>query len=212
MLTFIRNGLLMVCYFALCACVTKGYSGAELPEDKLATVSLKTPTVALVPLFWIFPFNTLAWLADDWYETTWSDSIEVNHSELSRFKTLAVKPGEIKANSKIRNVLSTDQIGSESCNYGSCKCKTRGDKDKKETVCERTVSCTVPMRVTARDDSCDLTLNAEAGKHYVAFIRDNILMMQEAKGHQLTQGSCGMGPIYHYDTLDTKTSTESCSC
>ena len=73
------KGLLLLTALVLSGCAVKGYNGAALPDNQTATVTLKAPVVSLIPLFWVFPFNTLTWLAEDWYEMTSVDSIKVNY-------------------------------------------------------------------------------------------------------------------------------------
>jgi hypothetical protein len=206
------RGLLLLTVLALSGCAVKGYEGVELLDNQMATVTLKAPVASLIPLFWIFPFNTLTWLAEDWYETTWTDSITVNRKTLNRFKTVLVKPGNIAVDSLETEILDKEQIGSESCSNGSCSCKeTIGKDGKKETACEQTINCVADYRVYAKDNACELTFNAKSGQHYDVFIRKNNLMVQDYDNQILATDSCGVGPKYSYKTSDSYSKTESCS-
>lgn len=217
MLKVIRNGLLLMYCLTLAACVTKAYQGAELPDEQLATVSLKTPTAALIPIFWLPFLNMLTWLDSDWNETTWG-AFKVNNIGVNRFTTLAITPGKFSVTADTTKIIDQEQTGSESCNYGSCVCTKSDDsnqKDKsrnKDKVCERSITCTINLKVSARDNHCTLAANAEAGKHYEVFLRNNILMLEDTKSQQLTPGTCEIGPIYNYDTTESTTRTEPCAC
>lgn len=212
MLSISNKGFLLVTALAMSGCVVKGHNGSELPDNQAATVVLKAPIASLIPLFWIFPFNTLTWLAEDWYETTWADSITVNQKSLNRFKSVLVKPGKIVVDSLDTEILNKEQIGSESCSNGSCSCKETTDKDgKKETVCEQTINCEARYRVFAKDNACELSFNAKLGRHYEVFIRKNKLMVQDDRNQILAIDSCGLGPVYSYKTTDSYSKTESCS-
>lgn len=217
MLKVIRNGLLVMVCLTSSACVTKAYQGTELPDEQLATVSLKTPTAALIPIFWLPFLNMLTWLDSDWHETTWG-SFKVNNIEINRFTTLAITPGKFRVTADTTKIISQEQIGVESCNYGSCVCTNSDDSNQndksrnKNKVCERSVTCTINLKVSAQDNHCVLAVNADSGKSYEVFLRDNILMLEDTKSQQLTQGTCELGPIYKYDTTESTSRTEACAC
>jgi len=205
------KGLLLITACAFSGCTVKGYSGAELPKDEVATVGLKAPVVSYIPLFWIIPFNTLSWLADDWRETTGMETIEVNNIELNRFKKVAVQPGLIWGHAAQTHTLDKTQVGDSVCTSGSCSCTEKEGKDKKkEKVCEQTVSCTANYHVTAKDEVCRLTYPVEAKKHYEVFIRERTLMLQDENEKVLETGACKFSPSYTYETTEDSSSTQSC--
>jgi hypothetical protein len=211
MMSLTCKGLLLITACAFSGCTVKGYNGAELPEDAVATVGLKAPTISFIPLFWVFPFNTLAWLADDWHETAWMDTIEVNNIQLNRFKTVLAQPGLIWVHAKETHILNKTQVGSSECTNGACSCTEKEGKDKKkEKVCEQTVSCTENYRVTAKNDVCRLTYSVEAKKHYEVFIRERTLMLQDENEKILETKACKFSPSYTYETTETSSSTQSC--
>ncbi len=181
-------------------------------EDQLATVRLKAPTISLIPLFWIFPLNMLAWLDDDWYETTMMDHVQVNDITLYRFKTVLVKPGKIDFYAMQKHIIGKSQIGGTRYSYGSCTCtETEGKDKKKEKNCEKTVTSTSDYIVTARDEKCRLFYPVQANKHYAVFIRKKELSLQDESGNILESTACGFGSDYTYDTTESSSSTESCS-
>ncbi|MBK8815601.1 MAG: hypothetical protein IPN42_08895 [Methylococcaceae bacterium] len=70
--------LLALLTLCITGCSIKAYDGLKLPDDQVATVTLKTPAAAYVPLLWVFPLNMLTWFADDWRETAWTDDITID--------------------------------------------------------------------------------------------------------------------------------------
>ena len=224
---------LLVCALHLHACATKGYSGPDLPDEQLATVALKAPVASLIPLFWIFPLNMLTWFSEDWYETSWNsgviavsglviekgDEFEViriydgprntlNKIVLNRFKTVHLLPGRYQVGTEKEVVISSVQIRSESCSTGICTCTT---DDKKNKTCTKTTTCSTPYRVRAHGFICQISIDAKAGEHYEAFIRDRHIMENNPNSLQLDQEICFWGTDYSYET-SANTSTPSFSC
>ena len=211
---------LLVCALHLPACATKGYSGPDLPDEQLATVSLKAPVASLIPLFWIFPLNMLTWFSEDWYETSWnSDVIAVsglthekgdafeflkgntpNKIVLNRFKTVYLRPGQYQIGTENEVVINSTKIGSESCFVGSCTCTT---DDKKNKTCSNVTTCSTPYRVRAHRFICQISIDAKAGEHYEAFIRDRHIMANKPNSLQPDQETCFWGADYSYETSIT---------
>lgn len=216
-------------------CAIQGYSGSTLPDEQLVSIALKKPTLSLIPLFWVFPFNMLTWFAEDWYETSWSGgdivvqdvdvddfggslyfklfagTSSLHKVPLSRFATVLVLPGQRSITTTNIFVLHEEQTGSGSLSTGSCTCTETETKDKKKRKdCQQTTTTSTPYRITAQDKLCSITFDAKAGRHYEAFIRDDRLLLQNDGDQNLTESVCDWQAPYSYDTTKTDSITSSC--
>jgi hypothetical protein len=98
----------------LSGCSVKRYEGPELPDNQLATISLKAPIASLIPIFWILPFNAFLGFSEDWVETRDAD-ITVNAESLNRFKKIKILPQIQKVLNSWVVVDSITRVGNESC-------------------------------------------------------------------------------------------------
>lgn len=212
----------------------KGYLGPELPNHRVATVSLKAPTASLIPLFWIPPLNMFTWTADDWYETSRDAAIHINsinidpgqttwdgqfrnRLQLTRFNAVKVLPGEYLLSSVSRdNVIDRRDTGDESCSTTreTCTCPLIQIEENKDKKCTQPVTkCRKTIQVTAHDRYCGTHLIARPGRHYEVYRRDGIIRAQAKYFAEDVQpeGSCYWEEPYNYTTTDENSTTGSCS-
>ncbi|NOT13596.1 MAG: hypothetical protein HOP23_17520 [Methylococcaceae bacterium] len=201
---------LLICVLHLPACAIKGYSGPDLPNTQLATVSLKAPAASLIPLFWIFPLNLLTWFSEDWYETSWhSGYVKINGKiVLNRFKRVNLVPGPHQVATEKPVVMHREEIGIESCSTSICSCTT--DKKNNKT-CSQTTSCSTRYRETAHDRICRIIIDAKAGEQYKVFIRDRHLIVNGSDSTQFNDEICSWGADYSYETSSSTSSSTSCN-
>ncbi len=123
------KGLLLSAAFIMCGCVVKGYQGKELPEDQLAMVQLKTPSIAVIPILDLLALG----MDSDWHDTFFMDEIKVNNAELTRYNKVLLKPGNINFYGKSQRILEVEEVaGTRNTSYGTCSCTVTEDKDKKK--------------------------------------------------------------------------------
>lgn len=218
-----RRYLILPCIVFLPACTIKGYRGPELTDNQVATIALKAPAISRVPLFWIFPLNMLTWFSEDWFATSWGPNISVENISrdnswwkpttalLDRFTSIKVLPGEQSLKTTQSAILHKEQNGNTSYSYGYCSCTEKEVDKKKKTVCEQTNTSTTPYRVTAQDRVCRLSFTASAGRQYEAYIRDNLIMLQNSVDQHIDKSDCYWGTPYTYETTESISSTSSCS-
>lgn len=205
------KGLLLISASVLSGCAVNGYNGAELPDDQVAAVRLKAPTISLIPIFWIFPLNMLAWLDDDWHETTTTDEIQVNGINLDRFKTVLIKSGENHFLAKEARIASKVQTGGTEYSYGSCFCTETLDNDKKKEIkCSKTTTESRDYRVTVRNEECAITYPVQAQHKYEVFMRNEELLLQDESATILANSACELASFSSYTTTESSYKTENC--
>ncbi|WP_374089986.1 hypothetical protein [Methylomicrobium lacus] len=172
--------LFLLCVLTLSGCTTiKGYDGSVLPNDQLATVAL------------------------DWRETSWGhEHIKVDNIALNTFKTIMVRPGQLRITLNSPYIVREEKIGGDSCSQS----KTEYKNKKEKNVYNETTSCNSPYRVTENIQLCQIVFRAEAGQHYEAFTKNNRLMLINLNNRHIEQGIC---KDYDRSYETTKTSTSS---
>ncbi|MEE9412232.1 MAG: hypothetical protein V3V22_04180 [Methylococcales bacterium] len=161
---------------------------ANIPENQLPTIQLKTPATALIPLFWIPPLNLLNWLADDWRETSSFTSriymiTETGESlTINRFSNFLVLPGTQELYMEDTATISSRPIGSESCSFSKESCTTKKEDGESVTTCEDEYHCSRPVRNVVEHKRCKLQFNAEPNQIYEVFIRNKTLMLTNENG------------------------------
>jgi hypothetical protein len=207
----------------------KGYpEQLNVQEEKLATVTLKSPVISRFPLFWLFPFNMLAWVYDDWFETAWGDGIDIKtqfkelHTiRLTRFKAVKVLPGLLEAVSSSLQVIDSkrnpDINGTCTFSTQSCTCPEQNDSKKdqnkqQEKSCSQSVTkCETPYIYTGQNRDCLVSFSAEAGRYYQIFRRDEKLFVQENGVPTLVQGMCNSSDPYTFTGTETTEEKGVCS-
>ena len=219
--------LLAVAGFGLPGCAVKGYVGPELAADRLATVSLKTPDLAKIPLFWIFPLTILPWTQDDWFETSWSADIKLERVarddtagqgrlsyqdvSLNRYVSVSVEPDYLRISRKSTQVVDESPSGFGSVSTGPCSCSGGDNTDKSSAKnCQRSITTTTPYRVSTQDTDCWISFLAKAGVHYQAFVRNGELSLQNSADTEIATASCAAGQLHWYDTDKTESTSMSC--
>lgn len=206
MRAFACRSLLLSCCLGLSSCATQGYPGSELSPEQTANVSLPAPFIALLPLFWIFPLNLVARLADDWHETVNYD-IQVDNIELNRFISASVLSGKHQTYAT-RHFSSATLIGSENCSSYDTRSK---DKNGKET-CTRTSSCVGEYRVAEWQHFCSLTFKADAGHRYLLLVNhEKKFMVRDAENPQMDQsGDCHWSDYHYHNETRSNSGTSNC--
>ncbi|WP_347988424.1 hypothetical protein [Methylomonas sp. AM2-LC] len=201
--------LLVMFLIVISGCTVNSYQGVTRPDSEVATVILKKPIVAMIPLFWVFPFNMLTWQYDDWYETSWSDKdILINSESLNRFKTVKVLPGKNSIESIVTRQLADQTVGASNCSNGPCSCTK--DKDNKEN-CTFTESCSTPHEITEQIEHCLLYFTAVAGTTYQVFIHNGQLTLSNFEQNKAEIANCVLGDVYKRQTYESTSNTLSCS-
>ena len=205
-----RKTLFLILIFTLPGCAIKGYVGVDLPDEQLATVQLKAPTIASIPIL-----NLLAEKIDnDWYQTSSMDEIQANKIELTRFNKILLKPGNINFHAKKRHYLDEKKIAdTDRTSSGSCNCTETVDKDKQITkTCQRTVTTTWDAVVTAKDELCQMDYQVQANKSYELFIRKGELILQDEGLNALKKSLCQTGASFKYSSTASSSENHSCWC
>jgi len=200
----------------LSGCSVKHYEGPELPDNQLATISLKAPIASLIPIFWIFPFNMFLSFSDDWVETKRSgitlDGIALNKDGLTRFKKIKILP-------KIQRVMNLWEVRDSEHYVGSERCSTESisgyDGMKEKSLTTVTKACCTDYMVEYHEEECELNIDAKADNHYELFVRNqgnyhNIISLHiesnttqygncyRLKGHSYTSPNCKIEEQYKY--------------
>jgi len=156
--------LSLLCVFTLSGCTTiKGYEGSVLPNDQLATVAL------------------------DWRELSGGrDHIKINDIELNIFKTVMVRPGQLRITLNNPNIVGEEKIGVDHCSQST----TYHQNKKGQDVYDKTTSCSSPYRITENIQLCQIVFRAEAGQHYEAFTQNNRLMLINLNSRHIEKAAC----------------------
>jgi len=172
--------LLLLCVLTLYGCTTiKSYDGPPLSDDQLATIAL------------------------DWRETSWGrDHIKVNDIELNIFKTVIVRPGQLRITLNNPYIVREEKTGDDSCSQSKIGFKNKNGQN----VYNETTTCNSPYLVTENIQLCQIVFRAEAGQHYEAFTRNNRLMLINLNNRHIEQGTC-KDYDRSYETTKTSTST-----
>lgn len=202
------KGLLLSAMFMMCGCVVKGYQGLELPEEQLATVRLKAPATAFIPILNLMSED----IDNDWYQTKFMDSIRVNGIELNRFHKILIKSGNTNFYAHKKRILNERAIaGTERVSKGDCRCTDRVKEDKTIIrICEQTVTTSWDTDVTARNYNCHIAYQVQANKTYEVFIRKGGLTLQDDKSNILINSRCEPGAAYTYKSSSSYSSTYDC--
>lgn len=206
---FLKHLLIWLSLICAVGCTTvNSYSGPDLPDDKVATISMKAPPTAYVPIFWMFPLNMLNWLADDWFETSWtSATITVNNIQLDRFTSVKVLPGT--GTVKLNQSFFIDQRsdGPTRCSPDSCKCTETQVNGTTKRECEQ--KCETPMATITHERHCEISLDTDRGQKYEAFIRNEYLKVYDVSKDRIIAADCRLSP--EIKTRFTKVTAGYCS-
>lgn len=212
MLTKKSTLVVAVCALFSSGCAIKAYDGPKLTDDKVATVTLKVPTAAYVPFFWIFPVNMLTWFGEDWRETSWTNDITIDTDsldlvdretwitedllprywsgkattgkvEMNRFKTVKLRPGLYQFNSETSSL------------FGKLTPEILVSKSK--STCEDNTCCEDTKDKDCEGDDylveyneCQLKFLVEAGHRYEVFIKNQKLMLRNLGDQLTTKAKC----------------------
>jgi hypothetical protein len=202
------KGLLLSAQLMMCGCVVKGYQGPELSEDQLATVRLKAPSTAFIPIFNLMSED----INNDWYQTKFMDSIRVNGIELNRFNKILIKSGNTNFYAHKKRILNETAIaGTDRVSKGDCSCYEKVNEDKSITkICNRTITTSWDIDVTARNYNCHIAYQVQANKTYEVFIRKGGLTLQDDKSNILINSRCEPSVAFTYKSSTSYPSTEDC--
>lgn len=184
------------------ACTAR-FETNPIPIEKSASLTLKAPVVSKIPLFWIFPINTLTWLAEDWFDTAWFGSpILLNYGTNSRPINLN-RFSRVELHSDRTYSITTDNRFSfdpdDSCedlreSWLECSYKC-GPINKQLAECKKPNRSFVDSKWAPK--SCQVLLSPKTGHHYEAFVRADEPYVIDVDSGELRKSAC----TYHWDYL-----------